>query len=102
MKFSGLKLIISVIKKYNLLNIRDEPDKLIGIMYQSPRMKRAFEYFGQTIIMDSTHQITTKNSKENWKLFIMLVINGDGQNESICYFVVTDETLNTLYPFLIT
>ena len=28
----------------------------------------------------------------------MLVINGDGQNEPIYYFIVTDETLNTFDP----
>ena len=59
-------------------------------------MIRLFNFFGQVIIMDSTHKVSVNNDEEFWKFFSMIVIDGRGESEAISLFFAKDETIETL------
>ena len=67
------------------------------IIFQDHFMRRKFKSYGDVLIMDSTHNISDKNNL-TWKLFFILVINGNGDSELATYFLTINETLTCLYP----
>ncbi|KAI5754201.1 hypothetical protein M8J77_006720 [Diaphorina citri] len=63
-------------------------DEFEGIYFQTLRMKQAFEKYPQIVLLDATYCLNNLNLP----LYILMVINGNGQGEVAATFLLAHET----------
>ena len=66
----------------------DEDKKLVGIVFQDGIMKSTFAAFPEVILIDATYKLT----ELRMPVYLMMVIDGNGQSEIVCAFVTVLET----------
>ena len=61
--------------------------KKVALCCQTPEMKKMWEHFSDTLVMDSTFKMT----ESSWYFFTILGINSDGHSEVLCWFLTRDQ-----------
>ena len=69
-----------------------EEHVMTGIFLQDSEMKNTFERYPEVILLDATH----KTNNLQMPLYVMLAIDGNGESQVVCAFLVYDETESTL------
>ena len=68
--------------------LRDEDKNLIVIVFQEGIMKSTFAAFPEVILIDATYKLT----ELRMPVYLMMVVDGNGQSEIVCAFVTVLET----------
>ena len=66
----------------------DEDKNLVGIVFQDGIMKSTFAAFPEVILIDATYKLT----ELRMPVYLMMVVDGNGQSEIVCSFVTVLET----------
>lgn len=67
--------------------ISKEDNSLKGIYIQDARMKKYFELYPEVVLMDATYKLINRRMP----LFIMLVIDGNGESQIAALFIIRTE-----------
>ena len=67
--------------------VTDTANEVQGIFIQDETMKKMFEQYPEVILVDATH----KTNDLRMPLYLMLVINSNGESEIVAAFVVVNE-----------
>jgi len=70
----------------------DENKKLVGIVFQDGIMKSAFP---EVILVDAAYKLT----ELRMPVYLMMVVDGNGQSEIVCAFVTVLETEESMRKF---
>lgn len=76
-KIPGAKIKVAV----------DESNDLLGIYYQDERMAAIYKMYPELIIFDATYKLNDRRMP----LFLMLIVDGAGETEVICYWIIKSE-----------
>lgn len=66
---------------------KDDEDNLIGIFFQDSRMAGLFDKYPELLIFDATYRLNNRRMP----LFVMLVVDGNGESEIACLWVIRSE-----------
>ncbi|XP_065901369.1 uncharacterized protein [Dysidea avara] len=66
----------------------DEDKNLVGIVFQDGIMKSTFSAFPEVLLVDATYKLT----ELRMPVYLMMVVDGNGQSEIVCAFVTVLET----------
>ena len=66
----------------------DEDKNLVGIVFQDGIMKSTFSAFPEVLLVDATYELT----ELRMPVYLMMVVDGNGQSEIVCAFVTVLET----------
>jgi len=66
----------------------DKNKKLVGIVFQDGMMKSVFAAFPEVILVDATYKLM----ELRMPVYLMMVVDGNGQREIMCAFVTVLET----------
>ncbi|XP_014678906.1 PREDICTED: putative protein FAR1-RELATED SEQUENCE 10 [Priapulus caudatus] len=72
--------------------VTDSDNFLRGIFYQSVQMKKMFAAFPELILVDATYRL----NNVRMPLYVMLIVDGNGQAEIVALWIVADEDAQTL------
>ena len=61
----------------------DEDKILVGIVFQDGSMKSTFAAFPEVLLIDATYKLTDLRMP----VYLMMVVNGNGQSEIVCVCV---------------
>lgn len=67
----------------------EETNDLIGIYYQDQRMADIFEKYPEVLLCDATYKLNDRRMP----LFFMLVVDGAGETEVACFWLIKSESL---------
>ena len=73
----------------------DEDKNLVGIVFQDGIMKSTFAAFPEILLIDATYKLTDLRMP----VYLMMVVDGNGQSEIVCVFVTvleTEESMNKM------
>ena len=73
----------------------DEDKNLVGIVFQGGIMKSTFAAFPEVLLIDATYELTDLRMP----VYLMMVVDGNGQSEIVCVFVTvleTEESMNKM------
>ena len=65
---------------------------LQGVFLQDAEMRRTFELYPELLLVDATHQVCNLRMP----LYLMLVVDGNGEGEIVCGFIVVNEEKLTI------
>lgn len=71
-------------------------DKLERILIQTPKMRKNYELYRDTIFMDATY----KTNHEGMALVVFGAVNNEGRNVIVAFALVQRETMET-YQWLL-
>lgn len=74
----------------------DENNYLLGIYFQDERMKIMFNLYPDLVIFDATYTLNNRKMP----LFVLLVIDGDGNSEIAALFFIKSESREATGPIL--
>ena len=66
----------------------DEDKNLVGIIFQDGIMKSTFAAFPEVLLIDATYKLTDLRMP----VYLMMVVDGNGQSEIVCVFITVLET----------
>ncbi|XP_071527088.1 zinc finger SWIM domain-containing protein 3-like [Panulirus ornatus] len=70
----------------------DEENVLKGIYYQDETMKRNFERYPELLLIDATYKL----NDVRMPVYLQLAVDGNGESEIVCVFVVVTEDTETM------
>lgn len=62
----------------------DEDNELIGVYYQDARMAALFESYPEIVVFDATYKLNDRRMP----LFLMMIIDGAGETEVACVWII--------------
>lgn len=65
----------------------DENNDLLGIYYQDERMAKLYQMYPELVIFDATYKLNDRRMP----LFLMLIVDGAGESEVICFWIIKSE-----------
>ena len=72
--------------------LEEDTSQLLGIYYQEQHMKKIFSDFPELLMIDSTYKLNDLRMP----LYVLLVVDGNGESEIIATFLTANETENTI------
>ena len=72
--------------------VKEGTSDLVGIFYQDQCMKKVFSDFPELLMIDATYKLNDLRMP----LYIMLVVDGNGESEIVATFLAADETEDTI------
>lgn len=73
-------------------------NELQGIFIQDDRMRRYFELYPELLLMDATYKLNDRRMP----LFLMLVVDGNGESQIAAMFIIKSENYNIISKMLAT
>ena len=70
----------------------DEDKNLVGIIFQDGIMKSTFSAFPEVLLIDATYKLTDLRMP----VYLMMVVDGNGQSEIVCVFITVLETKESM------
>ncbi len=95
-----LKLLIDEMRKVPDATIKvavNRGNELLSIYFQDKRMKQLFESYPELIIFDATYKVNNRRMP----LFVLLVVDGNGESEIACLWIIKSESREALTPMLV-
>lgn len=75
----------------------NESNELVGIYFQDERMAKLFEKYPEVlIIIDATYKLNNRSVP----LFILLVVDGNGESEIACLWFIKSESKESISPLV--
>jgi zinc finger SWIM domain-containing protein 3 len=72
--------------------VSEEGSELLGIFYQDQFMKQVFDDFPELFLIDATYKLNNLRMP----LYVMMVVDGNGESEIVGTFLAADETESTV------
>lgn len=76
----------------NVVAATTEGGQLLGLLYQDRAMQQTFQDYPELLLIDATYKLTDVRMP----LYILLVVDGNGESEIVGSFLVSDETRGTI------
>ncbi|RUS72101.1 hypothetical protein EGW08_020146 [Elysia chlorotica] len=71
---------------------KDSEDKMSVLFIQTPKMKSTWQQYPQTLFLDSTYKVNSRNMP----LFVFMTCDGDNSGVVVAYALVVDEKAATV------
>lgn len=88
---SDLEKMISEMQKVPGAKIhvaQSSSNELIGVYFQDQRMAEMFDAYPELVIFDATYKL----NEYRMPLFVMLVVDGTGQSQIVCFWIIPSES----------
>lgn len=76
--------------------IADEDKNLKAIFFQTPEMQKNFSMYPEFVMIDATYKLNDLRMP----LFILLIVDGNGQSEIVALWITADECKDTITKML--
>ena len=67
-------------------------DEVMGIFFQDKQMMEVFAKFPEVLLVDATYKV----NRRDMPLYSIVIIDGNMENQSVCFFLVSKEDEATL------
>jgi zinc finger SWIM domain-containing protein 3 len=74
----------------------NEDNELLGILFQDERMARIYEKYPELLLIDATYKLNNRRIP----LFILLVVDGNGESEIACLWFIKSESKECISPMI--
>lgn len=74
----------------------NEANELLGILFQDERMAKVYEKFPELLLVDATYKLNNRRIP----LFILLVVDGNGESEIACLWFIKSESKECISPMI--
>lgn len=74
----------------------DNNNEILGIYFQDQRMAKLYAMYPEVIIVDATYKLNNRRMP----LFLMLVIDGNGESKLACFWILKSESRESIDPML--
>lgn len=74
----------------------NENNELLGILFQDQRMARIYEKYPELLLVDATYKLNNRRIP----LFILLVVDGNGESEIACLWFIKSESKECISPMI--
>lgn len=74
----------------------DENNELLSIFFQDERMAMLFDKFPELILIDATYKL----NKRRIPLFVILIVDGNGESEIACLWFLKSESIECISPMI--
>lgn len=74
----------------------NESNELTGIYFQDERMAKLYEKYPEVLLIDATYKLNNRGVP----LFILLVVDGNGESEIACLWFIKSESKETISPLV--
>ncbi len=75
--------------------VNDE-NELLGILFQDERMAKIYEKYPELLLVDATYKLNNRRIP----LFILLVVDGNGESEIACLWFIKSESKECISPMI--
>lgn len=76
--------------------VSEERNQLEGIYFQDARMKKYFQLYPEVVLMDATYKLNDRRMP----LFLMMVIDGNGESQIVAMFIIRTENYDVVLKML--
>lgn len=76
--------------------VSEEQNQLEGIYFQDARMKNYFQLYPEVVLMDATYKLNDRRMP----LFLMMVIDGNGESQIVAMFMIRTENYDIVLKML--
>lgn len=76
--------------------VSEERNQLEGIYFQDARMKKYFHLYPEVVLMDATYKLNDRRMP----LFLMMVIDGNGESQIVAMFIIRTENYDIVLKML--
>lgn len=96
---SEIEMLLEEMKKITDAKIKmavNDQNELISIYFQDKRMEQIFNLYPEIMLVDATYKLNNRRMP----LFLILVMDGNGQSEIACFFILKAESQEALEPMI--